>query len=442
MTKKNILLFLVVFAITTSCDVLEQIANQNQNKGQGQGNGGNQTVLQGEVGCTEDNRYINTIFPANKVKVFKDIPYATMRPEDQWNNGDVNTKCYGGKPYKFPAGNGLEELRMDIYMPDPSVDKCPERGLVILVHPGGFAQQGTPGKLDVAGQAKFMTQLGFVVAAIDYRKGFDWLNDNNYDQGAISKMVFAMQTVNCSENKDPDGKSFQVALFRFMQDIRAAHRFLHKNADKIGFDTDKIFYAGLSTGAVGIAHAAYALDESSHWSKYGMTKIEDFGNHPELENQIKIAGVMAEQPALHDVNWLEASDNVPIFMMQGTADKDVPYTEGHLAGLTSYHSSTKDLPYFKLYGSKAMYDKMKTFGANTQTKGQLVGFEGISHHLAPMVSGGCQRLNGGQRGVWMEAYQFAKTIMDAKDKGQQADLKTNYCLVTKATMANCQSICE
>ncbi|MEZ5003351.1 MAG: hypothetical protein R2730_09995 [Chitinophagales bacterium] len=439
MTKKNILFGWIIVAILTSCDVLEQIANQN--KGQ-QGNNGNETILQGEVGCTADNRYTNTIFPANKVKIFKDIPYATMRPEDQWNNGIVDAECYGGKPYKFPAENGLEELRMDIYMPDPSVDRCPERGLIILVHPGGFAQQGTPGKADVAGQAKFMTQLGFVVAAIDYRKGFDWLNDNTYEKGSLAELVFPTLTVNCSESKEPDPKSFQVSLFRFMQDIRAAHRFLHKNADKIGFDTDKIFYAGLSTGAIGIAHAAYALDETSHWSKFGLGKIEDFGNHPELESQIKLAGVLAEQPALHKVDWLEASDNVPIFMMQGAADKDVPFTQGHLAGLTSYHSSTKDLPYFKLFGSKAMYDQMKTFGNNTLSKGKLIAFEGINHHLAPMIKGGCPRLNGGQRGVWMEAYKFAKVIMDAVDKGQTPDLTTGYCLITNATQANCQAVCE
>ncbi len=445
MSLRNILLGCLVILMTTSCDVLKQLAQQNQQGGGGGGNQGGTIQMDGPVDCNSGNRYTQTIFPANAIKKFENVPYASMTAADQWNGGKNTDLCYGGRPYKYNTEGGKEELRLDIYMPDPSVDQCRSRSLVIFVHQGGFAPVYTPSKSmnTIAGRAKFLAQLGFVVAVIDYRKGFDF-KTNTYHPNSIAYQVMPQLTIDCSEASKPDPNSFQVAMFRFIQDIRASHRFLHKNKDLMGTDNNKIFYLGLSTGAIGIAHAAYAADETQHWNQLGLGSVQSFGQHPELEGEIKIAGVIAEQPALHKVEWLEASDNVPIYMMQGAADYDVPFEEGYLAGMTSYNGSSRqeDMGPFALNGSKSMYNRLKVISGNSKTQGHLSAFEGISHDISPMTNGKCQKLSGGLRGIWREAYAFAANEIKAIDTGTSSNFKTGYCFYKNPRIQGCNSVCE
>ncbi len=444
MSKLNILLAIVVMIGMSSCEFLNQVAQQQGNQGGG-GNQGAQVNLQGTVGCNETNRYVNPVFPAGKVKKFPDIVYASALPSEQWNNGVVNEKCYGIRNYKTRNANGKDDFKLDVYMPDGAVDDCPNRALIMLVHQGGFSQRETPNKTfgSVAGRAKYLAQLGYVVATIDYRKGFDFDDSNTYEDGSLAALLIPQSKLDCSEQPTPDPKSFQIALFRFIQDIRAAHRFLHSNSEKIGFDTDKVFYMGLSTGAIGIAHAAYAADETQHWNQLEMGSINSYGNFPELESQIKVAGVIAEQPALHKTEWLEASDNVPMYMMQGAADKDVPFGAGYLAGLKSYNGGQAGMPFFRLYGAKSLYDQFKKIeNSSTKSKGFLSAFEGINHHLTPMVSGGCPDLKGGFKGIWLESYKFAQEVIKSVDENRSANITTGYCLYKNPTKGNCYKQCQ
>lgn len=445
MSKLNLLFAILFITTLSSCEFLNQVSKQQGNQGtQGQGSGTGDVVLQGPVSCNYGNRYVDPVFPANKVKLFSDIVYATATPNEQWNNGKVNELCYGVRNYKTSTGNGNEDFKLDVYMPDPSVDQCPNRALILLVHQGGFSQRETPNKTfgSVAGRAKYLSQLGYVVAVMDYRKGFDFDNSNTYADGSLAALLIPQANLNCKESSTPDPKSFQVALFRFMQDIRAAHRFLHKNNEKIGFDTDKVFYMGLSTGAIGIAHAAYATDETQHWNQLGLGSIESYGNFPEAENEIKVAGVLAEQPALHKAEWLEGSDNVPMYMMQGAADMDVPFGEGYLAGLTSYNGGQKGMPYFKLYGAKSLYDQFAKIGGSSKSVGHLAAFENVNHHLAPMTSGACNDLKNGLRGIWVESYKFAQEIIKSVDENRNPNIKTGYCLYRNPTKVNCTKDCQ
>jgi dienelactone hydrolase len=445
MSKLNLLLAVFCTIIFSSCEFLNQVAKQQGNQGSpGQNSGSEAVVLQGTVSCDYGNRYVDPVFPANNIKLFSDIVYATATPQEQWNNGKVSSECYGVRDYKTANGNGSEDFKLDIYMPDPAVDQCNDRALVLLVHQGGFSQRETPNKTfgSVAGRAKYLAQLGYVVAVMDYRKGFDFDNSNTYANGSLAALIMPTINLDCKETNTPDPKSFQVALFRFMQDIRAAHRFLHKNNEKIGVDNDKVFYMGLSTGAIGIAHAAYATDETQHWNSLGLGSIGSYGNFPEVESQIKVAGVLAEQPALHKAEWLEATDNVPMYMMQGAADMDVPFGEGYLAGLTSYNKGQAGMPYFKLFGAKSLYDQFAKIGGNSKSVGHLAAFEGVNHHLAPMTSGACNDLKNGLRGIWVESYKFAKEIIQSVDENRTANIKTGYCLYKNPSKFNCTKECQ
>lgn len=439
------LVLIGLVAFFTGCDVLQQLANQNQGGG-GQAQQ-NQVKLEGNLDCNTPNRYGKVIFPKDKVAPFLDLTYATMRPEDQWNNGKNTQTCYGSNKYKTKNAQGLEELKLDVFLPNNEVDDCRDRAVLLFVHNGGFSQAFAPNKSTMRGQAKFAAQLGYVSIVIDYRKGYDFGKGNVYDQRSLTGKGYTMlknlqgKKVDCREGSEPDPNTFNEAMFRIIQDIRAAHRFIHKNKDRLSINTDKIFYVGSSTGAMAAAHAAYAADETAHWNKLGMGRIQDFGLHPELEGQIKVAGVIADQPALQNVAWIDNNDNVPIFMMQGTADLDVPYETGPIGGLKKYNGGTSQLAYFQVHGSKKMYDRIKSLGSPV-TRAKLMAFEGVDHNTGVVFNGGCPRLNGGQRGIWLEGYNFARKIIEAKDKGVSPNITNEFCLFKSPKSGACQAICN
>lgn len=438
--KFRILAFILIFTVSfTSCDVLKQMSQQNQNRQPGQNPGNQGTVtFEGQGTCSSAGRYVDPIFPDAQIKVFKDLVYATAKPSDQWNGGKNTASCFGQRPYKYASADG-EDLRMDIYMPDPAIDNCTSKALLIYMHQGGFAPSNTPSKDmgSIAGKAKAMARLGYVVAVIDYRKGYDYTG-MQHEAASLSRFL---PKVTCTEGGTPDPNSITRALFRMIQDLRAAHRFLHANAGKLGTDNDKIFYMGMSTGSIGAAQAAYAADELQYWSALGMGSWADFGTHPELESAIKVAGVLAEQPAIHKIEWLEASDGVPIFMIQGSADRDVPFEKGHLAGLTAFNGKSSDIDPFVLYGSKSIYDRIRSFGGNGVVA-SLIAYDGVTHDTAPVSSGSCADLKGGQTGAWKMGYKFLKTIIDAKDSGTSPVIGNKYCLYKNPKLFNCQPVCD
>src|ERR1043166_8505224 len=126
-----------------------------------------------------------------------------------------------------------QNLTMDIY--EPTADTATVRPLIVWVHGGSFLG-GTKNDVDVTSLSTHFAKRGYVCASINYRLGM---------------------------NVPPTQTTATQAVFRAVQDLKAAIRYLRKDAatnNTYKIDPDMIFAAGSSAGAFTALHLAY-LDQ-------------------------------------------------------------------------------------------------------------------------------------------------------------------------------------
>ncbi len=143
-------------------------------------------------------------------------------------------------------GEAVEEsLLFDFYQPVGD-DICMQRPLVILLHTGNFLPQNLNGSVygtrtDSSNVeiATRLAKMGYVVANIDYRLGWDPL--------APTQPLRALQLIQ--------------AAYRGVQDVRTAIRFFKRdfveNNNSFGVDTSRITVWGIGTGGYVSLGAAY-----------------------------------------------------------------------------------------------------------------------------------------------------------------------------------------
>jgi acetyl esterase/lipase len=126
-----------------------------------------------------------------------------------------------------------EKLFLDIYA--PSADTMKKRPLVVFVHGGGF-QTGDKASGYPLLFSKGLAQRGYVCSSINYRLGIAApQNDTNYVE----------------------------AMYRAVQDAKAAVRFFRKNAAQYGIDTTQIFIMGGSAGGEASSASRGPVQEGS-----------------------------------------------------------------------------------------------------------------------------------------------------------------------------------
>jgi len=150
----------------------------------------------------------------------------------------VNLEVITGAPL-------AKSLLMDIY--EPTGDTSTERPLVLMVHTGTFLPPvvnggvtGTTKDSSIVEISRRLAKRGFLVAAIDYRQGWNPL----------------------ALTKDDRVNGLINAAYRGVQDFRTAVRFFRKNSAEYGVDTDKIAGFGMGTGAYIVHGAATLFDEA------------------------------------------------------------------------------------------------------------------------------------------------------------------------------------
>ncbi|MEZ4775961.1 MAG: alpha/beta hydrolase fold domain-containing protein [Bacteroidia bacterium] len=203
------------------------------------------------------------------------------------------------------AGNptNVDSLYMDIYM--PAGDSLTEKRPVILLAFGGSFFFGSRTSPDIVELCTRFAKLGYVTVSIDYRLTPEIvLNGNEY--------------------------VLYTAVMKATHDMRAAVRFLHKDAmtdNLYRINPDLIFAGGVSAGGIAALHLAY-LDQSSEFPAVIANDIPGIGGVEGLSGNMgypsTIAGVINLCGALGDTAWMHAGDE-PIVSVHGTEDATVPY---------------------------------------------------------------------------------------------------------------------
>ncbi|REJ80528.1 MAG: T9SS C-terminal target domain-containing protein [Bacteroidetes bacterium] len=225
--------------------------------------------------------------------------------------------------------NGVTQtLTLDVYQ--PSGDTASQRPLIIWVHGGSFLS-GTKNDVDVVALSTRFAKRGYVCASIKYRLG----------------IPFPQNETNATK-----------AVYRAMQDMRAAVRFFRKDAASVNdykIDSDMIFGGGSSAGAFTALHLAY-LDEVSEIPSVidtvQMGNLEGSSGNPGYPSHI--SGVINLCGALGSKNYIKLGD-APLVSMHGPVDQTVPYGTDiiYLLGV---------FPLMQVDGSHTIHDHANTIG--------------------------------------------------------------------------------
>lgn len=219
----------------------------------------------------------------------------------------ISDEFYATAPqWIWPYWN--EDLYLDVYQPVGDLNT--NRPMIIFAHAGGFLN-GSKDVDNMHAICDTFARKGFVTATIDYRKGFDPL----------------------------DTESAERAVYRSVQDGKAAVRYFKENASTYQIDTNEIFFAGMSAGGFIAYHVAYLDQESERpASTYGGGTVNDLGCLDCAGNTFahssEVKAVLNFWGATIDTTFMQSGD-VPIYLMHGKQDPTVPYGEGYPFGLST-----------------------------------------------------------------------------------------------------------
>jgi predicted esterase len=211
-------------------------------------------------------------------------------------------------------GDSLD-LKLLIAYPKFLQDPLLKRPFILLIHGGGFMNGSMydmkPLMIDLATR-------GYVCASIDYRLGWETGNDPYHCTGT--------------------GYSLVQAIYRAMQDSKAAFRFFSANASIYRIDTAYMFSGGISSGAVIGLHIAYATQANINAIYPNLVnelgRLDSASNT--YRNLFRIKCVLSSSGGIFDTSFIKQNDAVATLMFHGTADSTVPYMTGYAYNCPNY----------------------------------------------------------------------------------------------------------
>ena len=191
---------------------------------------------------------------------------------------------------------------LSMYIFEPPGDTAAKRPLVVLAFGGSFTA-GVKESPDILKLCNAFTKRGFVTASIDYRIGADPI----------------------------DSANMLRAVFRGVQDAKAAVRFFYKDAATVNqyrIDTNHIYMGGTSAGGFVGIHMGYVNDtvEIPQWLNDIIASVGGGleGNSGNPGYSSKIHGIINLAGAIGDTAWMKPGDP-PMVSMHGNEDGTVPY---------------------------------------------------------------------------------------------------------------------
>jgi acetyl esterase/lipase len=206
--------------------------------------------------------------------------------------------------------NKQEKLWMDIYRPfDHYAKKSTEkRPVLIFLHGGGYVGGTEDAGAEFAIQA---AQHGMIGISVKYRLGVH----PNFG-GHLDSLIYYL----------PD---YQKTLYRALQDVRDAVRFVSDNADTYFVDRTKIYLMGHSAGGNAILNYAYIGQND-----FPTSLATELGALPA---KTPLAGLIPYAAPFSTVNfttpidpirYVDGTENEPIFMIHGSCDSTAFFKRG------------------------------------------------------------------------------------------------------------------
>lgn len=351
--------------------------------------------LNGQLDCESPDRYREFVFDINDIETFDEV-YAQFTNDDLWNNGDttLNIVCFDPRDFMSSPSEDLWEISYKVYRPKSSADQCINRPAVIFIHGGGYnyAKSTNEGNGPVS-QSIDLARRGYVVISINYRKGWDMREARNVT--LLGPLVNGCQNCACENgNNDCRAESFMKMNYSMMQDARAAHRKVANDNLALGIDPNKIFYMGVSTGAVGALHAAYAVDDLPLENLTNgesfldvMGDPDKFGESLNPNLNFEVAGVASIAGSISRTDWVEAEDDIPLFMIHTARDEAVPYCQENILSMRYLQLGNPNY-YLQQHGPGRIYKHVRCLEDSVSTtKMRLISLQGLFHSFtAPLGS--------------------------------------------------------
>ena len=260
------------------------------------------------VNCSwsQDYRYTTSIFPSSTA--ITNVIYGVA-------------PAISGPVYNEDSNITNQDLVMDIYK--PTGDNFNLRPAVIFAHPGAFLL-GNKGVDDMKALCDTLSRKGYVTASIDYRMGFSLLENTE------------LHSVR--------------AVYRGIQDGRAAVRYLRANAIQYGIDPTKIYFIGSSAGSFIALHTIYLDQTSEIPTQTGIVNYTTitppfFHTTPSLGSldiganltfNGKPDAVVSIWGAIQSTNLITASNTTPVLLIHGEADTSVSFNTGSPFNFSSF----------------------------------------------------------------------------------------------------------
>jgi len=167
--------------------------------------------------------------------------------------------------------------------------------------------------------------------------------------------------------------SAERAIYRGLQDLSAAVRYLREHHTDYGIDYNNIYIWGSSAGAFSGIHLSFMEEDD----RMASTFVNNFGWDPDLgcidcsgndfDHDRKPKAVIACWGGIFDLDWINEGDEIPVIMFHGVADSTVQFNEGYP------FQNQFSLPW--LYGSNLVYNKLDSLNIQSE----LHAPEGMDH---------------------------------------------------------------
>ncbi len=303
------------------------------------------------IGESQAQRYATEIFTDEQITVTSNVVYGTnvrFLPPVNFTSTQAQADLLDLQTIAATTGDfpdayfnladesttvKIQNMQLDVYAPDMSVDDVEERPVIIYLHTGNFLPpptNGSPTGLRTDSTAivtcRQFAKRGFVAVSVSYRLGWNPLGNSVERRGTLLN-----------------------AVYRAIQDTKQSVRFLRGDAageNTFGIDADKFVLFGEGSGGyVALAYATVDdLENELSVPKFinpvtgesyvdpsivgdeeglngGLTIYQDNGQPTDIQMTVNLGG------ALGEISWLEAGD-APMVAFHAIRDDFAPFDDG------------------------------------------------------------------------------------------------------------------